>query len=121
MFAVPATFIPVPVITTTFALPTALKLIFPFAAGILTLLFPFANTPTKLPALILPATVNRLVVLLNVKLALPLATPVSLNIICVSAPATGPVAPVYPIVPVAPVAPVVPICPVAPVAPVVPI
>ena len=40
MFAVPATFIPVPVITIILALPTALKLIFPFAAGMLMLLLP---------------------------------------------------------------------------------
>ena len=49
------------------------------------------------PNVRLPTTVNRLVVLLNVRLALPLATPVSLNIICVLLPATGPVAPVVPI------------------------
>ena len=40
IFAVPATFIPVPVTTTMFALPTALKLILPFAAGMLILLLP---------------------------------------------------------------------------------
>ena len=58
MFAVPATFIPVPVTTTTLALPTALKLIFPFADGILTFEFPFANTPTKLPDVVLPVTLK---------------------------------------------------------------
>ena len=45
---VPATFTPVPVITTTFALPAELILTLPFDAGIETLLLPFANMPTKL-------------------------------------------------------------------------
>ena len=40
IFAVPATFIPVPVTMTTLALPTALKLMLPFATGMLTLLLP---------------------------------------------------------------------------------
>ena len=44
----------------------------------------------------LPITVSRLVDLSNVKLALPLATPASLNMISVLLPATGPVAPVVP-------------------------
>ena len=44
----------------------------------------------------LPITVSRLVDLSNVKLALPLATPASLNTISVLLPATGPVAPVVP-------------------------
>ena len=69
----------------------------------------------------LPMTASTLVVLLNVKLALPLATPASLNTICVLLPATGPVAPVDPIVPVAPVAPDAPVYPVAPVAPIAPV
>jgi len=51
MFAVPATFIPVPVTITTLALPTALKLIFPFADGILTLLLPLL-----IPALPIPVS-----------------------------------------------------------------
>jgi len=55
---VPTTFMPVPVTTTTLALPTALKLILPFADGILTFEFPFANTPTKLPDVVLPDTVK---------------------------------------------------------------
>ena len=40
MFAVPVIFAPVPVITTTLALPTALKFILPLAVGMFTLLFP---------------------------------------------------------------------------------
>jgi hypothetical protein len=58
MFVVPVTFIPVPVTTTTLALPIADILTLPFAAGILTLLLPFANTPTKLPDVVLPDTVK---------------------------------------------------------------
>ena len=42
-FKVPAIFAPVPVITNMFALPTALILTFPFAAGMLTLLLPFES------------------------------------------------------------------------------
>ena len=49
MFAVPATFIPVPVTITTFALPTALKLIFPFAAGMLILLLPLLIAALPIP------------------------------------------------------------------------
>ncbi len=73
MFAVPATFIPVPVTTITLALPTALKLIFPFAAGILTVEFPFANTPTKLPDVVLPDTVKLVKVPTDVILGQPQA------------------------------------------------
>ena len=40
ILAVPATFMPVPVITTTLALPTADMFTLPFAEGIFTLLFP---------------------------------------------------------------------------------
>jgi len=52
MFAVPATFMPVPVTITTFALPAELKLIFPFADGMLTLLVPlliFELLPLAIP------------------------------------------------------------------------
>jgi hypothetical protein len=52
--ALPVTTNPVPVTTTTLALPIAEMLTLPFADGILTLLFPFANTPTKLPDVVLP-------------------------------------------------------------------
>ena len=51
-FAVPATFIPVPVTTTILALPTALIVMLPFAIAILTLLFPFDSDPA------LPTPVN---------------------------------------------------------------
>ena len=44
---VPATFIPVPVTTNMLALPTALMLTFPFAAGMFTLLLPL-ETPVEL-------------------------------------------------------------------------
>ena len=54
MFAVPVMFAPVPVTTSTLALPTALILTFPLAAGILTLLLPLACGPIKLPAFKLP-------------------------------------------------------------------
>ena len=56
--SVPVTFAPVPVTTSTFALPAELRLILPFAEGIRTLLFPFANVPIKLPAIIFPVTPN---------------------------------------------------------------
>jgi len=49
MFAVPATFMPVPVTITTFALPAELKLMLPFADGMLTLL-----VPLLIPALPIP-------------------------------------------------------------------
>ena len=42
IFAVPVILAPVPVTTNTLALPAALILTFPLAAGILTLLLPFA-------------------------------------------------------------------------------
>ena len=48
-FNVPVIFAPVPVITTTFAFPTALKLILPFALGMFILLFPFAKEPALIP------------------------------------------------------------------------
>ena len=55
-----------------------------------------------------PITVNTLVALLKVKLALAPGALESLNITCVLDPAIGPVAPVEPLNPVAPVAPVLP-------------
>ena len=55
-FNVPATFTPVPVITTTLALPATSKLMFPLAAGILTSLFPLARLPIKLAPVTLPVT-----------------------------------------------------------------
>ena len=121
IFAVPVILAPVPVIVNV-VLPTAAIVTFPFAVPMYTLLLPFANVPTKLLAVIFPTTANTLVVLLNVKLALPFAVPASLNMICVLDPATGPVAPVDPIAPVAPVLPrpVAPVLPIAPVAPVLP-
>ena len=57
-FNVPATLTPVPVTINILALPAALILTLPFAAGILTFEFPFANTPTKLPDVVLPDTVK---------------------------------------------------------------
>ena len=55
---VPATFTPVPVTTTTLALPTALMLTFPLALGMFTFEFPLARGPIKFPAVKLPATLN---------------------------------------------------------------
>ena len=55
-FATPLIFAPVPVTTNILALPTALMLTLPLAAGIFTLLFPFACTPIKLPTVALPDT-----------------------------------------------------------------
>ena len=52
MFAVPATFIPVPVTTTMLALPTALSVMLPLATGMFTLLLPFDSDPA------LPTPVN---------------------------------------------------------------
>ena len=54
------TLAPVPVTTNTLAVPTADILTFPLAAGIFTLLLPFANTPKILPPkkLFPPATKN---------------------------------------------------------------
>ena len=51
MFAVPATFIPVPVTTTTLLLPTALIVMLPLAAGMFTLLFPL-TIACALPTLV---------------------------------------------------------------------
>ena len=49
-------FAPVPVTATTFAVPTALMFTLPLALGIFTLLLPLANTPIKLPDVVLPVT-----------------------------------------------------------------
>ena len=62
---VPATFIPVPVTTTTLALPADEILTFPFAAGILTLLLPFAREPP----VILPEKLPTNVVAINAPFA----------------------------------------------------
>ena len=67
---VPATLIPVLVITISLGVPPAEILIFPFAAGILILLLPFAKIPIKLPAVILPVAVIISVPILPI-LALP--------------------------------------------------
>ena len=55
--AVPVILAPVPVTTNMLALPTADMLTFPLAAGILTLLLPFANAPKMLPPVMLPVVV----------------------------------------------------------------
>jgi len=50
VFNVPDTFTPVPVTTTTLALPTALIFTFPLAAGMFTLLFPLLRTDVPIVA-----------------------------------------------------------------------
>ena len=57
-----ATFTPIPVTIKTFALPAALIVTLPLAAGILILLFPFASEPCKLPITAVLLTVNEGVV-----------------------------------------------------------
>ena len=57
VFNVPATLTPVPVIT-IMVLPTAVKFMLPFTAGIFTLLLPLACGPSKLPPVILAVTVK---------------------------------------------------------------
>ena len=52
MFAVPATFIPVPLTTIIFALPAELNVILPLANGMFTLLFPLLileGVPVAIP------------------------------------------------------------------------
>jgi hypothetical protein len=72
-FNVPATLIPVDVITISFGVPPAEILIFPFAAGILILLFPFAKIPIKLPPVILPVAVIKPPVEILANVPLPVA------------------------------------------------
>ena len=55
---VPATFTPVPVTTSMLALPTALMLTLPFAAGILTLLLPFEILEVLRPVNWLPLPIK---------------------------------------------------------------
>ena len=69
VFNVPATLTPVPVTTNTLALPTADILTLPFAAGILTLLLPFASGPIKLVADKLPVILAPVVVIRILSLA----------------------------------------------------
>ena len=82
---VPVTFAPVAVTTTTFAVPATLVVTLPLTPIISTLLVPFAIEETLIsPAFNVPvtdrfATVIVDVVLLNVRLALPLSAPSSLN------------------------------------------
>ena len=80
----------------TLALPTTFKVVAKLPELALKTLAPVILPPVPAPVIMLPVIVNTLDVLSNVKLALPFATPVSLNIICVLLPATGPVAPVAP-------------------------
>ena len=73
-FAVPATFIPVPV-TVIVVLPAAAIVTLPFAVAILTLLLPFASDPNKLAAVKLPETFTVPVTLnLSVGAVLPIPT-----------------------------------------------
>ena len=65
MLAVPIILAPVPVTTNMLALPTALILTFPFAAGMFTLLLPFAREPP----VILPTTLPINVVAINAPFA----------------------------------------------------
>ena len=64
-------FAPVPVITTTLALPTALKFILPLADGILTLLLPLDRPAVVIPVKYIPLPVKKLADTLLPKLALP--------------------------------------------------
>ena len=54
-FNVPAIFEPV-FVTTNVVTPSDVRLIFPLATGMYTLLFPLANGPIKLPPVTLPVT-----------------------------------------------------------------
>ena len=68
---VPVIFAPVPVITNTFALPTALILTLPLLEGILTLLLPFDIPAVVMPVKYIPLPVKKLADTLLPKLALP--------------------------------------------------
>ena len=76
MFAVPATFIPVPLTTTMLALPIALIVMLPLAVAILTLLFPLLMLEPPPPPLIpvnwLPLPMKNAPLTLPVVLILPL-------------------------------------------------
>ena len=80
VFNVPATLTPVPVTTTTLATPTADMLTLPLAAGILTLLFPFASGPMILPALKLPVVEILPAPMFNVPATL-IPVPVIVNVV----------------------------------------
>ena len=56
----PAIYAPLPETTSMLELPAALKLMFPFIVGILTLLVPLVKMPTRLPAVTLPVTPSEL-------------------------------------------------------------
>ena len=77
MFAVPVMFAPVPVITNV-VLPTAVRLMFPLADGIFTLLLPLACGPIKLPPVILPVAIIKPPVPILPILAFPLMLAVPL-------------------------------------------
>jgi len=87
---VPATFIPVPVTTTTLALPADEMLTFPFAAVMPTFEFPFANTPTKLPEVILPVTAKLVNVPVLVILGCAAVVTVPAVVALVAAPLNAP-------------------------------
>jgi hypothetical protein len=70
-FNVPAILTPVPVTINILALPTALILTLPFAAGIFTLLLPFDNPAVVIPVRYIPLPVKKLADTLLPKLALP--------------------------------------------------
>ena len=80
-FNVPAILTPVPV-TTIVVLPTAVKLMLPFAAGMLILLLPLDTPAVVIPVRYTPLPVKKLADTLLPKLALPaVMLPVTLKLV----------------------------------------